>query len=132
MPSFEVLIVGAPIGFTKGCRAFSSLLKTDPDTSRVLMRSAADASRNIVANSSRHDMKDEFDSLLYIFSSALHATPAIADTADIVGILDMNTYLSKDAIQVIVAACESSKQTQAANAAIMVREIIILQNNIYV
>jgi hypothetical protein len=131
MPSFEVLIVGAPLGFTQGCRAISGLLKADAENFQALTRTAIGASKNIVENSSRHDFKEEFDALLYIFSSILHATPVISDSSEISNTLDMNTYLSKDAIQAIVAASESTRQAEAATAAVMVTTISIIPCILY-
>ena len=118
MPSFEVLIVGAPLGFTKGCRAFNALLKSNAESSQKLLQTAVAASRNIVENSTKSELKDEYDSLLYIFTSMTNATPVINDSALIISILDMNTYLSTDAINSIVAAKEFANQSAAASAVI--------------
>ncbi len=143
MPSFEVLIAAAPLGFPAGCRALNALYinSNDNDNSdnnnnnnnnnnsnnssdqfSQLVASALAASGNIIDVSASPSHAMEYDALLYIYSSLRAASPAVADAAAAAAVLDMNTYLSKAVVERVTEAYERAK---SGAAAVVVRLLII-------
>lgn len=118
MPSFEVLITGAPTAFSKGCRSLNSTFSSDSDKFNLLLSQALQYSSNSQnsCNLSFETESIEFSVLLYILKSKLQSTPVVTHS-NLVSVLDSFTFLSREVIAGIHSALENYTPTEISSEA---------------
>lgn len=100
MPSFDYLILSAPVGFVKGCSLLSTL-STDADQFNEVVSQALNG-----ASSETVFRIEEKKTVGYILKARLLATPK-PSSSDIATALDSSTILSSESIASLVASIES-------------------------
>jgi hypothetical protein len=135
-PSFEGLIVGAPIGFAKACTVTSSfqLNNTENFDNLVLKSLITYKEENVISNSNINDKQLQLEYeilqlLLYIVRSRAISEPT-PTPQQFASILDSSTTLSRECIGAIVTGIttyESSLQKEEEDG--VITEIAKLTQN---
>jgi len=116
MPSFEVLVIGAPLGFLPGCAKLNAAA-SDAAVSALVLESAIKAYRYGSSQTSG-SYCEEIKALSYIIYAREQAQPRPVLT-EVAAVLDVNTVLTRESITAFCAGLDSiallpSAEQQAA------------------
>jgi hypothetical protein len=106
MPTFEALIVGAPLGFSESCSELNSLATSDAELFSVLVSQSyqSDKFSSAVAREISHSK--ELKSINFIIRCYKVAVPQ-PSFPQVAGVLDTNTSLTRDTLEKLVSALQS-------------------------
>lgn len=107
MPSFEVLILGAPVGFIDGCCRINELASISPNVlDNLIFKSAADPNFS-PSNPSEALQSKTIKTINYIVRSFKTANPPI-DAPRASATLSASTILTKEIIDKFITELQSS------------------------
>lgn len=112
MPSFESLIIGAPIGFVGGCTAITKLESAEFNSllENVLAKLRGGSDVGVKT--------DSVKALLHIIRSRTQASPK-PSSAELAAALDGNTVLNREVIATIATSLEASDAIETMSQLVM-------------
>ena len=108
MPSFENLIVGAPVGFNQSCSDVNTLALSDPDLLSSLVAKSLSLANFIPTNPAEFDYGKIIKAINFIIRSYKTANPA-PTFPQMASALDLNSLLTRDSVEKIIVAIQDAK-----------------------
>ena len=110
MPTFENLIVGAPVGFSKSCSELNDLASSDPEQLANLVIKSLSIANFVPSDSSEQSKYKEIKAINFIVRSYKTANPS-PSFPQLASTLDQNTLLTRDSVEKIIVAIQNASTT---------------------